>query len=67
MARFQLRWEMKGAQIIITRPRFISKTLICRPDFEANVLARKFPALSEERSMQVGGPKVRLAGMPTGP
>jgi len=41
------------------------KDLVCRPDFDAGVFAREFPALSEELSRQVGGPRVRLAKIPT--
>lgn len=41
-----------------------SKVLICRPDFDPQVFAREFPALSEELSRQVGGPKIRLVDIP---
>ena len=41
------------------------KDLICRPDFAPEVFAREFPALSQELARQVGGPKVRLANIPT--
>lgn len=39
--------------------------LLCRPDFAPEVFAREFPALSVELSRQVGGPKVRLADIPS--
>lgn len=42
-----------------------NKALVCRPDFDPQVFAREFPALSQELSTQVGGPKVRLANIPT--
>jgi hypothetical protein len=42
-----------------------NKDLVCRPDFDAEVFAREFPALSQELARQVGGPKVRLANIPT--
>jgi hypothetical protein len=42
-----------------------NKDLVCRPDFDAEVFAREFPALSQELSRQVSGPKVRLASIPT--
>jgi hypothetical protein len=41
------------------------KDLVCRPDFDAEVFAREFPALSQELARQVGGPKVTLAAIPT--
>lgn len=41
------------------------KDLVCRPDFDPEVFAREFPALAQELSRQVGGPKVRLADIPT--
>jgi hypothetical protein len=40
------------------------KDLVCMPDFDADVFAREFPALSEELSRQAGGPKVGLAAIP---
>ena len=40
------------------------KDLVCRPDFDPEVFAQEFPALSGELSRQVGGPKVRLANIP---
>jgi hypothetical protein len=42
-----------------------NKDLVCRPDFDAEVFAREFPALSQELARQVGGPKVRLANILT--
>ena len=42
-----------------------NKALVCRPDFDPEVFAREFPALSEELSRQVGGSKFRLADIPT--
>ena len=42
-----------------------NKDLVCRPDFDPEVFAREFPALSQELARQVGGPKVRLADIPT--
>ena len=42
-----------------------NKALVCRPDFDPECLARESPALSEELARQVGGPKVRLANIPT--
>ena len=41
-----------------------SKNLVCRPDFDTEVFARECPALSQELSRQVGGPKVKLADIP---
>jgi len=41
------------------------KDLACRPDFDPEGLAREYPVLSEELSRQVGGPKVRLADIPS--
>ena len=41
------------------------KDLICRPEFDPDVFAREYPALAQELSRQVGGPKVRLAAIPT--
>ena len=41
------------------------KDLVCRPDFDPEVFAKEFPALSQELSRQVGGPKVSLADIPT--
>jgi hypothetical protein len=41
------------------------KDLVSRPDFGAKVLAREFPALTQEFSMEVSGPKIRLADIPT--
>lgn len=40
------------------------KDLVCRPDFDPDIFAREFPALSQELSRQVGGPKVKLAKLP---
>ena len=45
--------------------RVQSKVLFCRPDFDPEVFAREFPALSQELYGQVGGPKVKLANIPT--
>jgi hypothetical protein len=42
-----------------------NKDLACRPDFDPEVFARDYPALSRELARQVGGPKVRLANIPT--
>lgn len=42
-----------------------NKNLVCRPDFEPEVFAREFPALSQELVRQIGGPKVKLANIPT--
>jgi hypothetical protein len=41
------------------------KNLVCRPDFNPEVFAKEFPALSEELSRQVDGPKLRLAPLST--
>lgn len=41
------------------------KDLVCRPDFDAGVFSREFPALSQELARQVGGPKIKLAPIPT--
>ena len=41
------------------------KNLVCRPDFEPEVFAREFPSLSQELARQAGGPKIRLADIPT--
>jgi hypothetical protein len=41
------------------------KDLVCCPDFDPEVFAREFPALSQELARQVSGPKVRLAAIPT--
>ena len=40
------------------------KNLVCRFDFDPEIFARQFPALSQELSNQIGGPKVRLANIP---
>ncbi len=40
------------------------KDLVCRQDFDAEVFAKDFPALSQELARQVGSPKVRLANIP---
>ena len=42
-----------------------NKDLVCRPDFDPEVFIQEFPALAQELSRQVGGPKVRLADIPT--
>jgi hypothetical protein len=41
-----------------------NKDLVCRPDFDAQVFAQEFRALSQELARQVGSPRVRLAPMP---
>jgi hypothetical protein len=43
------------------------KDLVCRPDFDPEDFAREFPALSQELSRQVGGPRVSLATIPARP
>ena len=42
-----------------------NKELNCKPDYDAEVFAKELPALSEELSRQVGGPKVNLAAVPS--
>ena len=42
-----------------------NKDLVCRPIFDPEAFAREFTALSRELARQVGGPKVRLAAIPT--
>ena len=42
-----------------------AKDLVCRPDFDPEGFAREFPALSQELTRQVGGPRVKLANIPT--
>ena len=41
-----------------------NKNLVCRPDFDTEVFAREFPALSQELGRQVGVPKFKLAAIP---
>ena len=43
-----------------------NKLIVCRPDFDPQVFAREFSALSEELSKQVGGSKAKLAPIPIG-
>ncbi len=42
-----------------------NKNLVCRPDFDAEVFAREFPALSQELARQVSESKVKMANIPT--